>query len=63
MTNYYEARSDHLQDILAAILAIPKHANGLRVPKASIHAHMGDRVRSKEDPITGDIMFYLEPAR
>jgi hypothetical protein len=48
--------------VLAAILAIPKFANGLRVPARNIHARMGDRIRTNVDPATNDVILYLEPA-
>lgn len=61
--DYQRQRGNQALDVLAAILALPKHANGLRVPRVSIEARLRDRIKVSEDPISGDLILSLEPER
>ena len=57
---YWHDRANHLADVLAAILAMPKYSDGLAVPRANIVARLRDDIRSLEHPHTGDVVLYLE---
>ena len=58
---YQKAVADQAEDVLAAILAIPKFANGIRVPRSNIAAKLGRRIHVVYDPQTNDLILSLDP--